>query len=125
MRRMDASPPPELVRYFDLMIQKIEAHPSYSVNVRGAARAGEPLILNYHTHGPGQGYCVSICTRVEGLAALGLDVPLQELCHIRGIAQEREDCEPLMSVLGARLIDHYGLASVPRIFLDGKPFERH
>jgi len=124
MRRMDESQSPELVRYFDVMIEKIEAHPSYSVNLRGAARAGEPLILNYHTHGPDHGYCVSICTRVEGLAALGLDVPLQELCHIRGIANEREDCEPLMSVLGARLVEHYGLKNAPRIFLDGKPFEQ-
>ena len=120
---MDASFPPELVRYFDAMIEKIEAHASYAANVRDAARNGERLILNYHTHGPGHGYCVSICTRVEALATLGLATPLHELCHIRGIAKEREDCEPLMSVLAARLVEHYSLAQVPRIFLDGKPIE--
>jgi hypothetical protein len=121
---MDESVPPELVRYFDRMIEKIEAHPSYSVNVRGAASAGERFILNYHTHGPEHGYCVSICTRVESMAALGLDVPLHELCHIRGIAKDEADCEPLMTVLGMRLAEHYALKEEPRIFLDGKPFER-
>jgi len=119
---MDESIPPELSHYFDLMIERIEGHPSYSVNLRDAVRNGEPLILNYHTHGPGHGYCVSICTRLESMAALGLDVPLNELCHIRGIAKEREDCELLMTVLGLRLVEHYKLTSEPRIFLDGKPF---
>jgi hypothetical protein len=119
---MDASLPPELVRYFDRMIEKIEGHPNYSVNVRNAARNGEHFILNYHTHGPEHGYCVSICTRVESMAALGLDVPLEELCHIRGIAQAEEDCEPLMTVLGLRLVEHYSLTAEPRIFLNGKPF---
>jgi hypothetical protein len=119
---MDTSLPPELVRYFDVMIEKIEAHPNYSVNLRNAARSGASFILNYHTHGSGHGYCVSICTRVESMAALGLDVPLEELCHIRGIAEAEEDCELLMSVLGKRLREHYELANEPRIFLNGKPF---
>jgi hypothetical protein len=122
---MDASLPPELVRYFDRMIEKVEAHPAYSVNMRNAARGGEQFILNYHTHGPEHGYCVSICTRVESFAALGLDVPLHELCHIRGIARAEEDCEPLMTVLGLRLMEHYGLASEPKIFLNGKPLSGH
>ena len=75
-----------------------------------------------NSHGPEHGYCVSICTRAESMAALGLDVPLEELCHIRGVAHEEADCEPLMTVLGMRLVDHYALTAEPRIFLNGKPF---
>jgi hypothetical protein len=118
---MEEALPPELVRYFDRMIERIETHPSYSVNVRNAAKSGDRFILNYHTHGPEHGYCVSICTRIESMAAMGLDVPLHELCHIRGIAKEEEDSEPLMTVLGLRLREHYDLKEEPRIFLNGKP----
>ena len=67
-----------------------------------------------------RGHAVTVLTTdVHGEGRL--DVPLAELCHIRGIAKEEEDCEPLMTVLGLRLIEHYALKEEPRIFLNGKP----
>lgn len=113
---------PELLQYFDLVCDKIAAHPSYGAKLEGAVRAREQLILNYHTHGPEQGYCVSVCVRNEPLAELGLTAPLEELAHIRGIGKEREDCGPRMEAFAARLVARHGLVRMPVIFLDGAPF---
>ena len=113
---------PELLQYFDLVCDKIAAHPSYSVKVEEAARGGEQLNLNYHTHGPGEPYCVSVSIRNETLAQLGLPAPQEELAHIRGIGASREECGPRMSAFAARLVDRYGLKRKPVVFLDGVPF---
>jgi len=113
---------PELLQYFDLVCDKIDAHPSYGAKLEIAARQGDRLILNYHTHGPDQGYCVSVCVRNETLAQLGLPAPLEELAHIRGIGKEREDCGPRMEAFAARLVARHGLAREPIVFLDGAPF---
>jgi hypothetical protein len=114
---------PELLQYFDLVCDKIAAHPTYSARVEGAARAGEPLLLNYHTHGPGQDYCVSVCIRNESLAKLGLPVAPEELAHIRGIGRTAEECRPRMEAFAARLSERYRLKKAPAIFLDGAPLE--
>lgn len=113
---------PQLLQYFDLVCDKIAAHPSYSAKVEEAARAGEQFILNYHTHGAGQPYCVSVCTRSETLAQLGLPAPQEELAHIRGIGASREECGSRMSAFAARLVDRYRLEREPVVFLDGVPF---
>ena len=113
---------PELLQYFDHVCDRIAAHPSYSVKVENAARAGEQLILNYHTHGPGQDYCVSVCIRTESLAKLGLPAPQEELAHIRGIGKTSEECGPRMEAFAARLAERYGLKRMPFVFLDGIPF---
>lgn len=113
---------PELLQYFDHVCDKIAAHPSYSVKVENAARAGEQFILNYHTHGPGQDYCVSVCVRNESLAQFGLPAPQEELAHIRAIGKTSEDCGPRMEAFAARLADRYGLKRMPAVFLDGVPF---
>lgn len=113
--------PPELVAFFDRAIERIEQHPSYSRSVRDAVEAGETLILNFHTHGPGQGYCASICVREGHVAALGLPGTLRELAHLRGIARDEEDCEPFMAVFGARLVERFRLAHVPETWLNGAP----
>lgn len=111
---------PELRRYFDLVCDRIAAHPSYSVNVEQAARAGRQLILNYHTHAPGESYCASVCVQDESLAQL--HASLEELAHIRGIGKAAEECGPLMEAFAARLTDRYGLNRSPAVFLDGVPF---
>jgi len=113
---------PGLLQYFDLVCDKIAAHPSYGAKLDDAVRAGRQLILNYHTHGPEQGYCVSVCVRSEALAQLGLAAPLEELAHIRGIGKTREECAPRMEAFAARLVARHGLELEPVVFLDGAPF---
>jgi len=113
---------PALLQYFDYVCDKIAAHPSYGPKLEDAVRAGRQLLLNYHTHGPEQGYCVSVCIRNEGLAQLGIESPLEELAHIRGIGKTREDCAPRMEAFAARLAARLKLAKEPLVFLDGAPF---
>ncbi len=113
---------PELLQYFDLVCDKIAAHPSYAMKLEKAAGADEQLILNYHTHGPDQDYCVSVCVQSESLAQHGLPAPLAELAHIRGIGTRSEDCGPRMAAFAARLADRYELKRMPVVFLDGAPF---
>ncbi len=113
---------PTLIEYFDLVCDKIATHPSYSTLVENAARAGQQLILNYHTHGPGEPYCASVCIRNEPLAMLGLPAPLEELAHIRSIGKTSEDCAPLMEAFAARLAHRYALQTMPLVFLNGAPF---
>lgn len=113
---------PALLEYFDRVCDRIAAHPSYSMKIENAARAGAPFILNYHTHGPEQDYCVSVCIRDETLEKLGLPAPTEELAHIRGIGSRSEECGPRMEAFAARLADRYGLKRTPAIFLAGAPF---
>lgn len=113
---------PELIQYFDLVCDKIAVHPSYSVMLEKAARAGAQLILNYHTHGPEQAYCASVCVRSKTLDEQGPASQMEELAHIRGIGTRREDCGPRMAAFAARLVARYGLERRPVIFLDGVPF---
>lgn len=112
----------ELLRYFELVCDKIAAHPSYSVNLAKAADANEQLILNYHTHGPEQAYCASVCVGTKALVEHGLPTPLEELAHIRGIGASAEECGPRMAAFAARLVHRYGLTRAPLFFLDGLPF---
>jgi hypothetical protein len=112
---------PELLQYFDLVCDRIAQHPSYSSQVEKAARSGAQLILNYHTHGAGQAYCVSVCVRNEQLARLGLPAPLEELAHIRGIGASEDDCRPRMEAFAARLVARYGMSRPPVIALHGEP----
>ena len=113
---------PELIRYFDLVCDRIAVHPSYSVKLEKAAAADEQLILNYHTHGPEQDYCASVCVRTRTPVEHGLQTSLEELAHIRGIGARAEECGPRMEAFAARLVDRYGLKRMPLVFLDGLPF---
>jgi hypothetical protein len=113
---------PELLRFFDLVCDKIAAHPSYSRKLAEAARAGEQLVLNYHSHGPEQAYCASVCVGSETLIEQGLHTPLEELAHIRGIGATAEECGPRMAAFAARLVERYELKRMPLVFLDGHPF---
>lgn len=110
------------MRYFDVVCDRIAVHPSYSAKLEKAAGANEQLILNYHTHGPEQGYCVSVCVGSKTLVEHGLQTPLEELAHIRGIGARAEECGPRMAAFAARLVDRYGLKRMPLVFLDGLAF---
>jgi hypothetical protein len=113
---------PVLLRYFDLLCDRIAAHASYSGKLAKAAAAGEQLILNYHTHGPGQDYCVSVCIPNVTMAVTEKPTPVEELAHIRGIGATSEECGPRMAAFSARLVDRYALKRKPLVFLDGVPF---
>jgi len=113
----------ELLRYFDYVCDRIAAHPTYAGKLQQAAEAGEQLVLNYHTHGPEQPYCVSVCAGNRTLAQFGLPTPLEELAHIRGIGEKAEDCGPRMEAFARRLVARYELSQAPLVFLDGAPFE--
>jgi hypothetical protein len=122
-----SAPDPRLSAYFELVLEKIDQHPSYSAAVRGAAQQGRRLVLNYHTHGPGQGWCASVCARNEQVPDLGgvlrLGGELDELAHIRGVGREEAECRPLMEAFGALLRARYRLDHAPAIWLDGRPLE--
>jgi len=111
---------PALVQFFDLVCDRIAAHETYSVKLAQAVGAHEPLILNYHTHGPDQAYCVSVC--IAGGASAEQAPPLEELAHIRGIGASAEECAPRMAAFAARLVERYGLNRAPDVYLDGVPF---
>jgi hypothetical protein len=113
---------PALVQFFDLVCDRLAAHESYSVKIGKAVGADEPLILNYHTHGPDQTYCVSVC--IESRASAELQPTLEELAHIRGIGATRKDCGPRMAAFAARLVERYALKRAPVVYLDGVPFAR-
>ena len=115
---------PKLSAYFDEVCDRIAAHPAYSAKIEDAARRGEALLLNYHTHGPGEDYCVSVCIRPKSLAEIGVPAHEQELAHIRGIGRSGDECEPLMGAFAERLSARYDLKQLPAIFLDGLPVAR-
>jgi hypothetical protein len=107
---------------FEKLIQQIEAHDRYGPAMKEAAEKQDSLVLNYHTHGLDSGYCVSIATRQRGvLPVLGQALPMEELVHVNGIGQTEDQRLPLMEPLCEELVAHYGLTSVPEIWLDGKP----
>jgi hypothetical protein len=108
-------------RYFDDLFSKLAGHPGYSENLRRAAAEQRQLVLNFHTHGPGHGYCVSIGALSPGMAVLGEDFAVEELAHIRGMAREREEGEPLLRLLADELVARYGLEKRPEPWYDGRP----
>jgi hypothetical protein len=117
---------PALVAFFDMVLDRIAEHGSYGPAVRGAAADGRRLALNYHTHGPDQGYCASVCALdgatidLGGLLRLGGD--LVELAHIRGVGRDVGECGMRMAVFASLLRARYRLAQEPEIYLDGQPW---
>lgn len=118
---------PQLLAYFDRVIEKIAEHPTYAEAVSQAAGGGRSLVLNYHTHGPGQDYCVSVCALQGETLDLGgllrLSGELEELAHIRGIGRSEDECGDRMSVFAALLRERYRLGSDPEIYLNGRPWQ--
>jgi hypothetical protein len=110
--------------YMARVLYLIEHHESYGQKIRQAADDGEDIVLDYHTHGPGHGYCVSIQTKKPNpLPILNQDPVTDELAHIRGIGQTEDQCLPLMSMLGHAMLEHYKLAKMPSIELNGQPYK--
>ena len=114
----------ELHKYFDLVCDRIAAHPSYAGKVEGAVKGGRQIVLNYHSHGPEQDFCVSVCAGSRMMAELGLPMPLEELAHIRGVGARAEECGPRMEAFAERLVERYGLDRPPTVYLEGKPFSQ-
>jgi hypothetical protein len=117
---------PSLVAFFDLVIDRIDAHERYGPALRSAAAGGRVLALNYHTHGPDQGYCASVCAldgetlRLGGVLAVGAD--MEELAHIRGVGRSQAECGVRMAVFASLLRARYRLGRDPEIYLDGEPW---
>jgi hypothetical protein len=111
------------VEFFHLVIERIEAHPRYGALMRNAVAAQEELVLNYHTHGAGQPYCVAVGVYDGAIAQLGILGEFREVAHIRGVGRDESECEPLMGLFAALLQQRYELAKTPRIYLAGAPFE--
>jgi len=107
--------------FFDLAIEKIRGHASYAPRMERAAVEQRELILNFHTHGPGQGYCASVCQLEGGVPLIGLPGELVELVHLRGIAKTLDECDPFMNAFADRLVARYGLEQRPLTWVDGKP----
>lgn len=118
---------PALVAFFDLVLERIAQHERYGPAVRRAAQDGRALALNYHTHGPEQGYCASVCALdspgldLGGLLRLGGE--LEELAHIRGVGGSEAECGPRMAVFASLLRARYRLSQDIEIYLDGKPWQ--
>ena len=111
----------ELLSFFDVAIDRIREHASYGPKLERAAKDRRELILNFHTHGPGQGYCASICVLDGAVPMIGLRGELVELAHLRGIARERDECDPFMDAFAQRLVERYALSHRPATWLDGQP----
>lgn len=107
-----------LIAWLDRLIQKIEAHTTYGPAMRKAVEDKRLLVLNYHTHGPGHGYCLSIMSRPHaGLQLLGQAPAMKELVHVRGFARTAEEGEPLLKLLSERLVEYYHLEKLPEILI--------
>ncbi len=123
-----APAPPRLLdnTMFEKLIQMIEEHPTYASALEGAIARELPIVLNYHTHAGEGSYCVSICTKAGFPVAFFEDMEgtLEELVHVRGFGKDREQCIPLLSVLGKELRAHFKLTADPEFWLDNKPLER-
>ncbi|MEO6708436.1 MAG: hypothetical protein ABIP42_02610 [Planctomycetota bacterium] len=111
----------ELLAFFDVAIDKIRAHASYGRKLADAAQEQRELILNFHTHGPGQGYCTSICVLEGGVPLIGLPGELTELVHLRAIARTLEECDPFMEAFADKLVERYALTHRPITWVDGNP----
>ena len=110
-----------LLSFFDIAIEKIRAHASYGPKLERAAKDQRELILNFHTHGPGQGYCTSICVLEGAVPLIGLSGELTELVHLRAIARTLEECDPFMDAFAEKLVERYDLNQRPITWIDGKP----
>ncbi len=108
---------------FEGLVQKIAEHPTYGPAVERAVAAQHPLVLNYHTHGPDTGYCISVCALVEPVIRLLGEAELEELAHIRGFGKSEDECRLLTSAFAEAFGARYELAGAPLTYLNGRPFD--
>jgi len=98
-----------LFPYADHVLDRLEAESGPATALKEAAAARAALLIDFHPHGDGSGWCAAI--RVEGRE--------QALVHLRGIAKQRADCTVLGRVLAGLMAQRYRLATPPRIALEG------
>ena len=111
---------------FEKLIELIDNHARYGPAMARAVEAKDSLVLNYHTHGPDQDYCVSIAAKQFDPIQFFENKKtssLEELVHVRGFGKTEEQCVPMCTSLGHELVQHYGLEETPEIYLNGQPFE--
>ncbi len=119
---MEPQAPSAFDELFDALIQRLQTHESYGPAMTECSTKQAQIVLNYHTHGIGHGYCVSIATLEASLIPiLGQQPRLKEVAHIRGIGQEETQCVPLMTLLGKKLQQTYHIQKTPAIYLNGHP----
>lgn len=121
---MTSDLPPHVLDWFERILDKLEEHATYGPAMKTSRARGDRWILNYHSHGAGQPFCVSICFREEKLAVFGLPAPLEELAHIRSFGPDEEMCVPMSTAFGKRLVARYPGAAEPLIFLQGEPLPK-
>jgi hypothetical protein len=107
--------------FFQLVLERIEQHPRYSVMLQNAVAAQEQLVLNYHTHGAGQPYCVSLGVLDAAIAQLSIEGEFREIAHVRGVGRDADECDPLMETFASLLQQRFELRHRPRILLQGEP----
>jgi hypothetical protein len=108
---------PELLQYFDIVCDKIDAHPSYGAKLEDAVRAGRNC-PELHTR-TRSGLLRVVCVRRSGGAARAR-APLEEPAHLQD-QETRQECAPRMGAFT-------GGSSRPTVaravvFLDGVPFQ--
>lgn len=118
---MKSDIPPQVIEWIEHILDKLEEHAGYGPAMKASHARGDRWILNYHSHGAGQPFCISICWRQEKLAVFGLPAPLEELAHIRAFGQTAEQCVPMSKTFGEHLLERYPGAREPLIFFQGEP----
>ena len=118
---MTSEVPDQVLVWIERILDKLQEHPTYGPAVQTSRTRGDQWILNYHSHGEGQPFCISLCWRAEKLAIFGLPAPLEELAHIRACGQTADQCLPLSKAFSERLLERYPGAKVPLIFFQGEP----
>ncbi len=107
--------------WMDELIGKIEAHPKYGPAIRQAAQSGRRIVFDYHSHGPGQPFCLSIRVSKGSLMILGQAPVSEELAHIKGFGAAQDEGTPLMTVLAQQMRIHYELKELPMQLINGEP----
>jgi hypothetical protein len=108
---MTARPDPSLFPYADHVLDRIEQEPEFAKAIRAALETGETLVLDFHPHAEGGGWC----------AAIRVERDRRELVHLRGIVRGREECGPMGVVLAGLLTARHRLPSPPAVFVEGVP----
>jgi hypothetical protein len=118
---MTSEIPDQVLEWIERILDKLQEHPTYGRAVETSHARGDQWVLNYHSHGAGQPFCISLCWRAEKLAIFGLPAPLEELAHIRAFGQTAEQCLPMSLAFGEALLERYPGAKQPLIFFQGEP----
>ena len=109
MGAVTEAPDPRLFPYADHVLDRLEAEREYGQALRAAVAAGARLLLDFHPHSDGSGWCAAI--RSEAVE--------DALVHLRGLVKSEAECAPMGRVLAGLMTRRYRLALPPRILLDG------